>query len=65
LIMSSLAIITSTLNGRDYSPTIGHFYFGILGHYHFGGTCDLQTRLMDGTLRWKMGKRGGLWDIMT
>jgi hypothetical protein len=26
------------LKRRDYSPKIGHFYFGILGHYHFGGT---------------------------
>jgi hypothetical protein len=31
------------LKGRDYSPTTGHFYFGILGHYHFGGTGKKTT----------------------
>jgi hypothetical protein len=32
-----------TLSGSNYSPALGHFYFGSLGHYHFGVTGMIFT----------------------
>jgi hypothetical protein len=43
--MSLPAIIPPPL-GKDYSLTIGHFYFGALGHSHFGGTGDFFAAIL-------------------
>jgi len=63
--MSLPAIIPPPLR-KDYSLTIGHFYFGALGHSHFGGTgYFIEYNEVDPEGVWLCGKLSvPYWGIM-